>query len=106
MRKLSFTVLVVAMSIMSISAFAQEETTEVVEIVQEEAIEIQVNELPEAVTKAIANDLAGYKAEKAFKTLQNQEEVFWIVLLKDDTKIKVLFNSEGKVIEHNDSEQK
>ncbi len=106
MRKLSFLVAFAVMSLVSTTTFAQEVEETVVEAVaqQEEKVEIEVSELPEAVTAALAADFADYSADKAYKTMKDEQEVYWVVLSKEDANIKVLFDAEGKVVEQKDAE--
>ncbi|MDY7394797.1 hypothetical protein UMM65_06060 [Aureibaculum sp. 2210JD6-5] len=106
MRKLSFLVAFAVMSLVSTATFAQEVEETVVEAVaqQEEKVEIQVSELPEAVTAALAADFADYSADKAYKTTKDEQEVYWVVLSKEDANIKVLFDAEGKVIKQKENE--
>ena len=100
MRKLSFAVAFAAMSLVSTGVFAQEveEVVEVVEVVQQDRVEIQVSELPEAVTNALAANFSEHTASQAFKTLKNEQEVYVIVLAKDEATEEVTFDAEGNVI--------
>ncbi|RPD90379.1 hypothetical protein EGM88_15625, partial [Aureibaculum marinum] len=88
-----------------INTYAQEveEVVEVVETTQQDKVEIQVSELPETVTNALTADFADYTADKAYKTMKDEQEVYWVVLSKEDTSIKVLFNAEGKVLEQKEN---
>ncbi|MBJ2173829.1 hypothetical protein JBL43_06235 [Aureibaculum sp. A20] len=109
MRKLSFLAAVAVMSLVSTTTFAQEEevieVVEVVEAAQEESVEIQISELPEAITTTIAADFADYTADKAFKVLKDEKEAYSVILSQEgQTTIKVLFDSEGKVIEQEDAQ--
>lgn len=106
MRKLSFLVAFAVMSLVSTATFAQEVEEAVVEAAaqQQEKVEVQVSELPEAITAAIAADFADYSADKAYKTTKDEQEVYWVVLSKEDAKIKVLFDAAGKVIEQKAAE--
>lgn len=103
MKKLTY-LITLTLCLVSLVTYAQQERVEASEVIQQqEAVEIQVNELPEAVTNAIVSDLPEYKAEKAYKTIVDEQEAFWVILSKEEIKIKVLFNGKGKVIEHNDN---
>ncbi len=106
MKKLSFLVAFAVMSLVSTTTFAQEVEETVVEAVaqQEDKVEIQISELPETVTATLAADFADYSADKAYKTMKDEQEVYWVVLSKEDANIKVLFDAEGKVIEQKDSQ--
>ena len=106
MKKLSFLVAFAVLSLISTATFAQEVEETVVEAAaqQQDKVEIQVSELPEAVTAALAADFADYSADKAFKTMKDEKEVYWVVLSKEDANIKVLFDAAGKVIEQKDAE--
>ncbi len=110
MRKLSYVIVIAALSLISTTTFAQEveetvaatEVTEVkalAEAAQQEKVEIQLNELPEAVIATLSADFAGYTADKAFKTATDGAETYAVQLSKDGEAIEVNFDAEGKVIE-------
>ena len=106
MRKLSFLAAFAVMSLASTTTFAQEVEETIIEAVaqQEDKVEIEVSELPETVTATLSADFADYSTDKAFKTMQDEKEVYWVALSKEDANIKVLFDSEGKVIEQKDGD--
>ena len=64
MRKLSFLFLFAALSLISLTTFAQEMKEDVkaraTEMIQEK-VEIKLSELPEAVTKALGEEFAEYR---------------------------------------------
>ena len=101
MKKLSILVAFAVMSLVSTATFAQEVEETVVEAVaqQDDKVEIQVSELPEAVTNAVATNFSEYTAAQAFKTIKDEKEVFIVVLAKDDAKEEVHFDAEGNVLE-------
>ena len=105
MKKLSYLIAVAVLSLVSTTSFAQDvaEVTdvavEVVESVEQEKVEIQLSELPEAVATAIGADFEGYTAEKAFKSSVDGQDIFTIQLSKDGEAIEVNYNAEGKVVQ-------
>jgi hypothetical protein len=56
--------------------------------------EIKTSELPEAVTKTLADKYAGYKTEKAFK---GDDGTFKVVVSKDEMKQVLFLNEKGEV---------
>jgi len=73
------------------------------ETVQQEKNEIQVGELPEAITNTLTSEFSNFTAGKAFKSTLDGQEVYYIQLVKSDaTSIEVLFNNAGKIIEQKD----
>ena len=112
MRKLSSLLVFAMFALVSTATFAQEEvkkeTETVVKAVQDK-VEVQLSELPEAVTKTLAESFADYTAEKAYKTTKEGKEVYIVKLSKEGEKIKVFVDTEGAVIEKkelNDSQSK
>ncbi len=97
MKKLSYLIAFAVLSLISTTTFAQEE--EATEIVQQEKVEIQLGDLPEAVTTAIAADFEGYTADKAFKSSQEGQDIYTIQLSKDGEAIEVNYTAEGKVVQ-------
>ncbi len=102
MRKLSYLIVFVTLSLTS-TVFAQDVVEATAETIQQEKSEIQVGELPEAITNAITSEFSNYTAGKAFKSILDGQEVYYVQLTKDDTaSIEVLFNNAGKIIEQKD----
>ncbi len=66
--------------------FAQEEVT---------YTKVEVSELPEAVTKGVADKYAGYTIEEAYK---GSDTNYKIVIKKDDAKLTVLFKEGGEFV--------
>lgn len=101
MKKLSLLVAFAVMSLVSTTTFAQEIEESIAEevIEQEDKIEIEVGELPEAIMNAISTNFSELTAAKAFKTLKDDNEFYLVVLVKDDAQEEVLFDAEGNVIE-------
>ncbi len=98
MRKLSYLIAFAVLSLISTTTFAQE-VEEATEVAQQEKIEIQLNELPEAVATAVGVDFEGYTADKAFKSSQDGQDIYTIQLSKDGEAIEVNYNTEGKVVQ-------
>ncbi|HBK70608.1 MAG TPA: hypothetical protein DDZ39_02945 [Flavobacteriaceae bacterium] len=114
MKKVSYVFAVAVLSLISTTAFAQEEavadvaeattTEEVVEAVATEATpqertEIELSELPEAVATAVTTDFAGYTADKAFKSSVDGKDIFTIQLSKDGEAVEANYTAEGKVVQ-------
>lgn len=86
-------------------AFSQEMVEVSTETIQSERNEIQVGELPEAITNALTSEFSNYTASKAFKSTLTGQEVYYVQLAKADaTSIEVLFDTAGKIIEQKDLE--
>ena len=97
MKKLSFLIAFAVLSLISTTTFAQEEDS--TEVVQQEKVEIQLGDLPEAVATAVTTDFEGYTADKAFKSSQEGQDIYTIQLSKDGEAIEVNYTAEGKVVQ-------
>ena len=97
MKKLIYLLLIGAFSLTSTTVFAQE-TKEAQETIQDK-VEVQLSDLPEAVTKALGENFAGYTAEKAYKVIHNKKEIYYIYMVKDDESIRVIIDTEGNIQE-------
>jgi len=67
-------------------------------VIQEKTVkyeEIAPSTLPEAVTKALAKDYAGYTVEKAFLS---DDGIFKVAVAKGDVKNAVFFNEKGDFV--------
>ncbi len=98
MRKLSILLAFAVLSLVSTTTFAQEVKEEAQEVVQDK-VEIQISELPEAVTKTLGEQFAEYTAEKAYKSILDEKEVYYVKLVKDGEYNVVLIDAEGNVIQ-------
>ncbi len=98
MRKLSILLAFAVLSLVSTTTFAQETKEEVKEIVQDK-VEIQISELPEAVTKTLGEQFAEFTAEKAYKSVLDEKEVYYVKLVKDGEYNVVLIDAEGNVVQ-------
>jgi len=98
MRKLSVLLTFAVLSLLSTTIVAQETTKEVEEVTQDK-VEVQISELPEAVAKVLEKQFLGYVIDKAYKTVQNGKEVYYVKLLNGEEYIKVLIDAEGNIIE-------
>lgn len=110
MKKLSYLIVFVMLSLISTTAFAQEIKGKVKmeskEMLQKEKVEVKLSELPEAVTDVLGDEFDGYTAKKAYKATKKNKEVFYIKLEKEGKYIKVLIDTEGQVIEKKEIEVK
>ncbi|MCF6348098.1 MAG: hypothetical protein L3J20_07345 [Flavobacteriaceae bacterium] len=104
MRKLSILLAFAVLSLVSTTTFAQEAKEEVKEIVQDK-VEIQISELPEAVTKTLGEQFAEFTAEKAYKSVLDEKEVYYVKLVKDGEYSVVLIDAEGNVIQKEEPKQ-
>tara|TARA_R110002073_G_scaffold57778_4_gene146654 strand:- start:59306 stop:59641 length:336 start_codon:yes stop_codon:yes gene_type:complete len=104
MRKLSFLFLFVAAGLVSTTTYAQEMKKEVKEVVkkQQEKVEIQISELPEAITKTLSSEFADLKADKAYKFEKEGKSLFYVKLKSADKHIKVTLDTEGNVLSKKD----
>lgn len=110
MKKLSYLIVFVMLSLISTTTFAQEVKEKVKmeskEMLQKEKVEVKLSELPEAVTDVLGDEFDGYTAKKAYKATKENKEVFYIKLEKEGKYIKVLIDTEGQVIEKKEIEVK
>ena len=110
MKKLSYLIVFAALSLISTTTIAQEVKVPVKnavkEMLQEEKVEVNLSELPEAVTDVLSDEFEGYTAKKAYKAIKEDKEVFYIKLEKEGEYIKVLIDAEGNVIEKKEIEVK
>jgi len=105
MRKLSFLLAFAVLSLVSTTSFAQDMKEEVKEVVQDK-VEVQISELPAAVTKTLGEQFAEYSAEKAFKSVQDGKDVYYVKLVKDEAHEIVLIDAEGIVLEQSEKGEK
>jgi len=101
MRKLSILLVFAVLSLVSTTTFAQDAKEEVQAAVaqEQEKVEVQISELPEAVTKTLGEQFAEYTAEKAYKTVKGDKEVYYVKLVKGEEYKKVLIDAEGNLME-------
>ncbi|MCF6296485.1 MAG: hypothetical protein L3J08_00625 [Flavobacteriaceae bacterium] len=97
MKKLIYLLMIGAFSLTSTTIFAQE-VKEAQETVQDK-VEVQLSDLPEAVTKALGENFAGYTAEKAYKIMHNEKEIYYVYMVKDDESIRVIIDADGNIQE-------
>jgi len=101
MRKLSLVFAFVVFALVSTTTFAQEgmeaATQDVAEAVQEKT-EVKVSELPEAVTKTLTEEFSDFTADKAYKATENEKEVYYINLVKEDEALTVIIDADGNVV--------
>ncbi|MCF6348097.1 MAG: hypothetical protein L3J20_07340 [Flavobacteriaceae bacterium] len=97
MKKLSILLAFAVLSLVSTIAFAQE---------TQDKVEVQISELPEVVTKVLEKQFVGYAVDKAYKTVQNEKEVYYVKLLNGEEYIKVLIDAEGNIIEKEQKTEK
>ncbi len=104
MKKLSFLLLFMALSLVSTTTFAQEVKDDVKAIVEEvqEKVEIKLSELPEAVTKVLGEEFTEHTAEKAYKVTHDDQETFHVKLEKEGAYTMVHFDAEGKILGQED----
>jgi len=104
MKKLSYLIVFVTLSLTN-TVFAQDIVEASTETIQQEKNEIQIGELPEAITNALTSEFSNYTTNKAFKSTLDGQEVYYVQLTNTDvTSIEVLFNNAGKIIEQKDLE--
>ena len=105
MKKLSVLVTFAVLVLASTTTFAQKVKEEIKEVVKEkkelvqDKVEVQLSELPEAVTKTLGEKFSEFTAKKAYKVVKGEKVVYYVKLLKGEEHIKVLVDAKGKVIE-------
>ncbi len=100
MRKVIYLWVFTAVSLISTTTFAQKVEEKINVKVQEQTqnkLEVKISELPDAVTKAIGEQYAGFTIEKAYKSTA-KEEIYIVKLLKGEKHIKVLMDAKGNLI--------
>lgn len=106
MRKLSSLLAIALFALISTTTFAQEEKEvkdqDQAKIMLQDKTEVQISELPEAVTKTLNETYADYTAKKAYKATKDDHEVYYVKLQKEGAYKKVLIDAEGNVIEEHD----
>jgi hypothetical protein len=65
--------------------------------------EVKVEELPEAVTKSVANAYTGYKIEKAFR---GEDNSYKVKVAMGDLKYKLFYDEQGELIKVEDAASK
>ncbi|MFT3738670.1 MAG: hypothetical protein QM786_07910 [Breznakibacter sp.] len=104
MKRMTLNIAAVALVAFAAASFDQaqataklETSTGIVSLMEDEVIwtQIEVKDVPEAVTKAAASKYEGSSVEKAFKGSDN---TYKLVLKTGDTKVTAIFNAEGKFL--------
>jgi ABC-type proline/glycine betaine transport system substrate-binding protein len=94
MRKISSLITFLVLSLICTTSFAQE-NKETTATVQQQQIEIHLDQVPEAITKALIVDYKGYSVGKVFTSSKNGQYIYSIQLFKDGEAIEVNYNAEG-----------
>lgn len=97
MKKLSLVFAFAIVALFSTATFAQEVTEEVEETIQQR-VEVKVSELPEAILKTLKEEFSDYTADKAYKTTENQKEIFYVILIKEKETLTVIIDANGGLI--------
>ena len=63
--------------------------------------EIKVADLKKEITDNIAKDYAGFKVEKAFKNDNNGVTTFNVLIAKDNEKMMLVYDKDGKFVKKN-----
>ncbi len=102
MKKVSLVLAVVALSLTSSFAIAQNSVEPTIEtsLVAQDKVEIPLSELPAAVSEAISANYAEYEAVKAFKSSFNGKEIFEVEMTNEDSTITIVFDAEGNVVQN------
>lgn len=112
MKKLSYLFVFAAFCLFSTTTFAQEveKVKEVKEIKtakkMQDKVQVELSELPEAVTTTLGEQFADFTPAKAYKKSHEGKVAYYVKLKKEDKYIKVLIDAEGKVLEQNGAEIK
>jgi len=101
MKKFSFLVVFVVLTFVSSSAFSQtkEDQAAVLEQVVQDKTEIDLSDLPAAISEKLDEDYADYTAEKASKASIDGIDTYYITISNDDERIQVIFDAEGNELE-------
>ena len=97
MKKLSTLFAFILLSLIYTTTFAQEE--QVAKVVQQERTEIHLDQLPEAIAKALATDYKGYSVRKVFTSSKDGQYIYSIQLFKASEAIEANYNAEGKQVQ-------
>lgn len=99
MKKLSFLIVFATISLLS-TAFAQKD---IVSENQPKTVEIKLTDLPQAVITFVTSNFTEHTPAQAFKTLNEEKQLYIVEYTKEDVIIKVLFDAAGNVIEQLDN---
>lgn len=113
MRKLSLIMVFAAACLFSTTSFAQEveKAKEMKEVKtatkkMQDKVQVELAELPEAVTKTLGEQFAEFTPAKAYKTKKDGKAVYYVKLKKEGKYIKTLIDAEGNVLKQDDAEIK
>lgn len=100
MKKVSLVLAIVALSLTSTFAIAQnsEEATVETNLVMQEKVEISLSELPTAVSDVLTADYADFEAVKAFKSSVDGKDIYEVELKNEDSSLAIAFDAEGNVV--------
>lgn len=98
MRKLTYLITVVVLSLISITAFAQDQE-QVTKVVQQKKMEISLDQIPEMVAKALTIDFKGYSVGKAYRYSKDGQLIYIIQLSKDKETVEASYNTEGETVQ-------
>jgi len=101
MKKVSLVLAVVALSLTSTFAIAQNsvETTVETSVVSQDKVEIPLSELPVTVSEALSANFAEYEAVKAYKSSVDGNDIFEVEMTNGDSTVTMAFDAEGNVVE-------
>jgi len=100
MKKVSLVLAIVALSLTSSFAIAQNAEEPIVEtnLVIQEKVEISLSELPAAISDALTANYADYEAVKAFKSSVDGRNLYELELKNEDSSVTITFDEEGNVV--------
>lgn len=101
MKKFSLLVAFLVFSFVSTTSFSQtkeDQATEVEQVIQDKT-EIDLSDLPAAISEKLDESYADYSAEKAAKSSIDGNDTYYITMSNDDERIQVIFDAEGNVLE-------
>ena len=98
MRKIHALIIFIMLSFICTTSYAQEEK-QTINAVQQTKNEIHLDQVPEAIAKAMTTDYKGYSVGKVFTSSKDGQFIYSIQLSKDGETIEVNYNTEGKIIQ-------
>lgn len=78
-------------------SFSQKHT-QTTATIQQQRNEIHLDQVPEVIAKALAEDFKGYSVGKVFTSSQGEKYIYIIQLAKDGKAIEINYTTEGKMI--------
>lgn len=99
MKKLLFTITFLTIGLAGTKAFAQGEVTKgTTAPINKTVEEVKLHELPDAILQVVTSNFTEHTTASAFKSIENEKEVYLVTYTKDNIEEKTLFNADGTII--------